>query len=137
MGVYQLIVQVYCPSSPIARRRIIIIMVIWVCRNICTSVVRGAQNLVKDFRNVHPTYVTIEHRIVPSYINGFPGLSENLLPVLVYDSKLRKISFRWLWVISCSKIVLVDEVLCSLTLLSMHLLDSPKKQLQFSSGQVH
>ena len=50
--------------------------------------------MVKDFRNVHLTYVVIESRIVLSYMYGFPGLSGNLLPVLVYDCKLGYISFR-------------------------------------------
>ena len=49
------------------------------------------RNLVKDFRNVHLTYVVIEQRIVPSYMYGFPG---NLVSVLVYGCKLRYISFR-------------------------------------------
>ena len=74
--------------------KIIIILVIWACKNICTSAARCAQNLVKDFRNVHLTYVVIEHRIGPSDMYGFPVLSKNLLPVLVYDCKFRYISFR-------------------------------------------
>ena len=73
---------------------IIIILIIWVCGNIFASAIRCAQNLVKDFRNVHLAYVAIECRIVLSYMYGFPGLSENLLAVLVYDSKLRYIGFR-------------------------------------------
>ena len=80
-------------SGPIARRTIII-LVTWVCRSISASPIRCTQNLVKDFRNVHLTYVAIECGIVLSYMYGFPGLSGNLLPVLVCDCKLRYVSFR-------------------------------------------
>ena len=35
------------------------------------------------------------------------------------------LALGWFWFVHCWNITLVDEVLCSLTLLSKHLLDSP------------
>ena len=60
-----------------------------------TSAVICAKNLVKRFlRMFILPMLELMYRIVPSYIYGFPGLSRNMPPVLVYNCKFRYISFR-------------------------------------------